>query len=176
MFEKADPINNVVWRDASELEPNNWNPNLVFNAEIALLERSILVNGWVEPITISPRFLIINGWHRWRLSTDSEKIRKKYKGKLPTVMVDVPENEAMLMTIRLGRARGTQIAQRMADVVKRLVNDHGYDLQQIAIEIGATQSEVGLLYENDLWKERGIKDHVYSKAWVPHENGKRGKK
>ena len=53
MFIK-DPINNVEWRDASSINANGYNPNVVFTPELKLLEKSILKCGWIQPVIINP--------------------------------------------------------------------------------------------------------------------------
>jgi len=78
-----DPINRIEWRDAASLEANNWNPNVVFTPELRLLERSILLTGWTQPILITADGLIIDGFHRVRLALDSRAILERYGGKLP---------------------------------------------------------------------------------------------
>ena len=39
-----DPIMNVQWVPVKDLDPNQYNPNIVFNRELRLLEYSILEN------------------------------------------------------------------------------------------------------------------------------------
>ena len=59
-----DPINNIQWILASDLNGNDYNPNVVFTPELKLLERSLLKTGWVQPILISKDKIIIDGFHR----------------------------------------------------------------------------------------------------------------
>ena len=65
-----DPINNIEWLDANELDGNDYYPNVVFTPELKLLELSILKTGWVQPILISRDKIIIDGFHRWSLSKE----------------------------------------------------------------------------------------------------------
>ena len=58
---KDDPINNIEWRKASDLNANDYNPNMVFDQELKLLERSILSTGWVQPILVDADDNIIDG-------------------------------------------------------------------------------------------------------------------
>ena len=48
----TDPIDKIEWRVANELNSNNYNPNVVFNKELKLLELSILKQGWIQPVLI----------------------------------------------------------------------------------------------------------------------------
>jgi ParB-like chromosome segregation protein Spo0J len=68
-----DPISRIEWRDASSLNANEYNPNIVFTPELRLLERSILKTGWVQPVLITQDGTIIDGFHRHRLAQDSAK-------------------------------------------------------------------------------------------------------
>ena len=104
------PIDNIVWREAAELKANDYNPNVVFNNELKLLERSVMLTGWVQPILIDGDDNIIDGFHRWSLSKESKRLKKKFKGKVPCAIIDVPRHKAMVMTIRMNRAKGTHVA------------------------------------------------------------------
>jgi len=168
----TDPINEIVWLDAATLKANHYNPNIVFNAELRLLERSILKTGWVQPILVNKSGIIIDGFHRWKLSQDSPAIRERYKGKVPCAMLPVDDDQAMLLTIRMNRAKGTHVAVRMAAIVKDLIDVHHLDPNQIASEIGATKDEIDLLYQDSIFKARNLAEYRYSQAWVPKETGK----
>lgn len=165
-----DPLNNIQWLDANELEANDYNPNAVFSPELRLLERSILKTGWVQPVLISRDNVIIDGFHRWSLSKDSKKIREKYKGKVPCAVLEVDRGEAMVLTVRMNRAKGSHIAVRMSEMIKELIDMHKYDVDELAAELGATKKEIDLLYQDGVFKARNIKDYKYAKAWVPAES------
>ena len=165
-----DPLNNIQWLDANLLEANDYNPNAVFSPELRLLERSILKTGWVQPVLISRDNVIIDGFHRWSLSKDSKKIREKYKGKVPCAVLEVDRGEAMVLTVRMNRAKGSHIAVRMSEMVKELIDTHKYDIDELASELGATKKEIDLLYQDGVFKARNIKNYKYAKAWVPAES------
>jgi ParB-like chromosome segregation protein Spo0J len=164
---KQEPINNIVWRKSSELKANDYNPNIVFNSELKLLERSIMLTGWVQPILIDGEDNIIDGFHRWSLSKESRRLKKKYASKVPCAVIDVPRYKAMVMTIRMNRAKGTHIALKMKDIIIELLDVHKCDRQEVADEIGATLAEVDLLYQSTIFKSKGLDKYRYSKAWVP---------
>lgn len=162
-----DPINNVVWIDAEELSANDYNPNIVFSPELKSLERNILAIGWVQPVIASTSKIIIDGFHRTMISRDSKKLKEKYGGQVPCVMFDVPRDEAMILTVRMNRAKGSHVAVRMSDMVKELIDEHGWTVDNLAVELGATKKEVDLLHQDSVFKFRNIKDYKYSKAWYP---------
>lgn len=164
-----DPVDNVIWQDASALTANNYNPNVVMNAELRLLERSIVLQGWTQSIWVNKDGIIIDGFHRWRLAQESDTLKKRYGGKVPTLVFPVTEAEAMMMTVRINRAKGTHVAVRMSDLVRSLVEDHDYSVEEICLGIGANEDEVKLLLTGGLKKSRKLDKYRYSEAWKPIE-------
>lgn len=164
-----DPISNIEWWHADELHANGWNPNVVFTAELRLLERSILMQGWIQPVLINATGQVIDGFHRWQLSKDSDALRQKYGGMVPCAVLPINEFQARILTVRINRAKGTHVAMRMADLVKDLVDEGGMDIKSVATELGATRQEVELLYQNEIFKQKNLKDYKYSQAWVAQD-------
>ena len=167
-----DPINSIEWRDAAGLNANDYNPNVVFTPELRLLERSLLLTGWVQPILITKDGTIIDGFHRSRLAQDSAAMVKRYAGKVPCAVLDIARDQAMIFTIRMNRAKGSHVAVRMSEIVRELIDVHHCDPQEVAIEIGATKDEVELLYQEGVFKMKNIADYKYSQAWYPAERAK----
>lgn len=162
-----DPINNIEWIHFSDLHTNWWNPNRVMKDELALLERSILSTGWVQPVLCDKELMIVDGFHRWRLSQDSEKIVERYAGMLPVARLDVDTKTGMVMTVRMNRAKGTHVAVHMSDLVQSLINDHDCKPEWIARQIGASLEEVYLLAGRDIFQARNTENWAYSQAWYP---------
>lgn len=167
-----NPIDSIQWVDAATLHSNPWNPNRVHRRELTLLEYSLLSTGWIQPVLVNPEGLVIDGFHRWRLSQDSAKVRAAFGGKVPVAVLDLTRAEAMLMTIRINRAKGTHVAMDMSRIVQELIDVHQYDPKVIAKEIGAGLDEVTLLSQQGVFAVRDIPNHQYSKAWYPAEDGK----
>lgn len=170
--EGVDPVDRIEWRAANTLEANAWNPNRVHRAELKLLEHSLLSTGWIQPILINPDGIIIDGFHRWRLSLDSTAIRDRYLGMVPCAVVDVDRPGAMTMTIRINRAKGAHVAVDMSAIVRELIDQWQYPPERIAKEIGATRQEVDILSQEGVFAVRNIKDWAYSKAWYPQLRSK----
>jgi ParB-like chromosome segregation protein Spo0J len=165
----SDPIDSVEWWEASKLSPNGYNPNVVMTPELKLLEESIVQNGWTFPIVINPEFVIIDGFHRWKLAQDSPTLVAKYGTLVPCVTVNVSTPEAMLMTVRMNRARGTHVGVQMSHIVRSLKEDYGLTDEELKQGIGASQAEVDLLSAGSLLKTRNLEGYRYSRAWVPVE-------
>lgn len=164
-----DPVDSIQWVQSDTLHANAWNPNRVHLAELRLLERSLLSTGWLQPLLVNPERLIIDGFHRWRLSQDSEGVRARWRGRVPVAVLDLDRAEAMLTTIRINRAKGTHVAVEMSAIVRELIAEHGYDRQQIADAIGGTVAEVDLLNQQDVFAAKGIAKWAYSQAWYPKD-------
>ena len=162
---KQDPISNVKWIEVEKLNANDYNPNVVLNKELKLLELSVLKNGWIQPILINNDNTIIDGFHRSYLSRNSKLLKEKYNGKVPCVVMDLTEAERMLLTIRINRAKGNHVAFKMHEIVKALVDKHEVSMEYIQESIGASKDEVELLYKDGVFDALNIKEHKYSRAW-----------
>lgn len=171
MLPMNDPINNIQWLNAHDLTANDWNPNVVMNQELKLLELNILECGWVQPILVCKSLSIIDGFHRWSLSKISKNLNERYGGKLPCAVLDISDAEAMMLTVRINRAKGTHLAFKMSDMIRRLVDDHHVSPAEIEKKIGAYKGEVELLYKQDVWSRKDIQNHQYSAAWAPKAEG-----
>ena len=165
----SDPIDNIVWLDAEQLTANAWNPNRVHKAELKLLEFSLLSTGWIQPILANKENLIIDGFHRWRLSQDSKAVKARWGGKVPVTVLDIDRPSAMLMTIRINRAKGSHVAINMSEIVRELLEVHGYSAEVIAKEMGANLDEVNLLAQDGVFAVKNIAKWSYSPAWYPIE-------
>lgn len=166
----TEPLEQIQWLHHSKLTANNYNPNVVFTPELKLLERSILLSGWVQPVLAAKDMTIIDGFHRWRLSRDSEAMHRRWGGLLPVAVLDVDRAHAMILTVRMNRAKGSHIAVRMHEMVRELIDTHKLDKQELAGEIGATPEEIDLLYQEGVFTHKNIANYKYSKSWVPKES------
>jgi hypothetical protein len=174
MFDN-DPISRIEWRDSKTLDANDYNPNVVMSTEMRLLERSLLLTGWVQPVLVDRAGTIIDGFHRVTLSRMSKELRERYGGMVPCAVLDIDRPQAMIVTIRMNRAKGSHIALRMSAIIASLVNDHHMDPQEIAKQIGADKSEIDLLLQENVFKVRKIEDWKWSKAWEPAPKSSRAK-
>lgn len=164
---KKEPVENIQWIPCDELKANHYNPNRVMNAEMNLIERSILKTGWIQPILVNKNKVIIDGFHRWTLSRLSDSLKAKYNARVPCAVLDVTDVEAMIITVRINRAKGTHLAFRMADYVKEIIEKHKYPIDQLAKDIGGTIDEVHLLMRNDVFEMKDVDNWAYSEAWFP---------
>ena len=171
-----EPIDHIEWADVSSLIANHYNPNVVHFQELGLLEHSILKNGWIQPILVNGGRVIIDGFHRWTLATRSPRLRERYEGKVPIATIPITLSAAMMMTIRINRAKGTHVALKLSEIVHALIAEHGIDKRQIATEIGADLDEVELLAQDGVFQARGLADLPFSPSWVPKDTLSRKEK
>jgi len=164
-----DPVDKVEWLDAEKLIANDYNPNVCIGKEFKLLEFSILKNGWIQPILVNRNNIIIDGFHRWGLSNKSKALKDKYGGQIPCVVLDIGDAEAMMLTVRINRAKGAHIAIKLSEMVRRIIDEYGIPKEQVAVEIGAYKNEVDLLYSEGVFKAKDIPNHSYSPAWEPRK-------
>ena len=169
---RLEPVEDIKWIAAKDLKANHYNPNRVMNAEMNLIERSILKTGWIQPILVNRNNVIIDGFHRWTLSQVSQELKAKYDGKVPCAVLDVSDVEAMVITVRINRAKGTHLAFRMSEYVRELVEKHGIPMDDLAKDIGATFEEIQLLMKSDMFEHKDVENWAYSEAWFPVESGR----
>lgn len=161
------PIDNIKWIKATELKANDYNPNVVFNQELKLLELSLKKNGWIQPILITQDNEIIDGFHRYSLCKMSKDVSDLHNGEVPCAILNLTEPERMLLTIRINRAKGSHVAVKMSHIIKTLIKEYGLDPKYVAENIGATKEEIDLLMMDDVFKKLDIQNYKYSKAWGP---------
>ncbi len=160
------PIDRIQWIDARTLNPNSYNPNIVMNKELELLRLSMLKQGWIQPIIVNGA-TIIDGFHRYWLSTNDKALIKAFNYQVPVCDLRLSEAEARLLTVRMNRAKGSHIAVKMHNLVTGLVKEYGQDPAYIAEQIGANRDEVELLLKENVFEALEIRKHKYSKAWIP---------
>lgn len=138
----------LVPRD--RVRPNDYNPNVVLEDNLALLERSILLNGWTLPIVVTEHLVIIDGFHRWMVA-GREPLLTLLGGRVPVVIVkhlDPAQN--VYGTITHNRARGVHQLGPMKAIIKGLL-DSGKTVPEIGRELGMKHEEVFRL--SDLSRE-----------------------
>ena len=135
------PLATLQWVDRERLKPNDYNPNIVLAANLDLLERSILTNGWTLPIVCRPNLTIIDGFHRYTVA-GREPLKTRLRGQVPVVVVDHTDPSANIYgTITHNRARGVHQLGPMKNIVKQLM-DHGKSVAEISKQLGMRDEEV----------------------------------
>jgi|LakMenEpi03Aug12_release.lakeMendotaPanAssembly.Ray.scaffolds.fasta_scaffold675918_2 ParB-like chromosome segregation protein Spo0J len=152
------------------LRPATWRSTYILKTDQKVLSESLRKYGWVSPIIASVNGnVIIDGHERWLIAADDPEIVKRDKGLVPVTWVDCDDIEAMIMHVRLNRGRGQLYAKSLSSLLKKIVRSRAYDQRTLGRMLGMSNDEVDLLFDGGLLKSRKVKDHVYSKAWIPIE-------
>src|SRR5208283_2317749 len=151
------PLEKIEWRDPHKLNANEYNPNVVLTREMELLKLSIERTGWIQPILITPQGIIIDGFHR-------TTIARLNRWMVPCCVLNLPEKDRMLLTVRINRAKGSHIALRMSELVQRLLK-MGCSEKDLAEQIGASDHEIAILKKGDIFKSIDLSKWEYSRVW-----------
>lgn len=142
---------------------NNYNPNSVAQNNMALLQQSILDNGFCFAIVTvwdeeSGKFIIIDGFHR-------DEILKAWLecDQIPIIVLEHDMAQRMSATIQFNRARGVHSVELMGDLVQSLVNQ-GLEDEEISKHLGMEAEEVYRLKQITGIAEL-FKNQTYSKSW-----------
>jgi ParB-like chromosome segregation protein Spo0J len=166
---KREPVDCVLWVDASQVHANDYNPNVVAPPEMRLLQLSIMQDGYTQPIVAWPDengYEVVDGFHRNRVGREVGVVTKRVRGRLPLSVIN-PDRQAkadrMASTIRHNRARGVHQVDAMSDIVLDL-HRKGWDEAKIAKELGMEPDEVRRLRQITGMAEL-FADREFSEAW-----------
>lgn len=162
------PIYNVMPVPIEKVVANDYNPNKVAPPEMKLLELSIWEDGFTQPVVTyhdaeKDLYIVVDGFHRYRVIKTSKRIRDRENGLLPVVVIDKDLGERMASTIRHNRARGTHNVDLMSNIVAEL-HQMGKSDTWIAKHLGMDADEVLRLKQitgiADLFRDKD-----FSRAW-----------
>ncbi|MHA1502856.1 MAG: IbrB-like domain-containing protein [Candidatus Heimdallarchaeota archaeon] len=142
----TDPVDKLQWIPFDKVRANEYNPNVVAPPEMKLLELSIRMDGYTQPIVAyfdeeNDEYIVVDGFHRNRVGKEIKDIKERIHGHLPIVVINKDLAERMTSTIRHNRARGTHAIVPMAKLVEHLVF-LGYSDKKIAEQLGMEKDEV----------------------------------
>ena len=145
-MEYKSPVYNVIPVPIEKVESNDYNPNAVAPPEMKLLETSIWEDGFTQPVVTyyddsRDVYIVVDGFHRYCILRDCERIRDRENGLLPVVVIDKDFADRMASTIRHNRARGTHNVELMSTIVSELV-EMGKGDRWICSHIGMSPDEL----------------------------------
>ncbi|BFP39459.1 ParB/RepB/Spo0J family partition protein [Flavobacteriaceae bacterium GF1] len=162
-----EPVSQVLWVPINTLLPNSYNPNKMAAPEKRLLLRSLIDHGITMPLLVcaekEQHYTLIDGYHRWRLIKKNKELLKRLGRKVPVVVLDLPNNDRIVATIRHNRARGRHQIGEISEVVK-ILSTNGWSPSKIMDALGMDADEVLRLKQ---FKGLGemFKDGDYSSSW-----------
>lgn len=144
---KDEPVDFVRWVKNDTVIANDYNPNSVAPPEMKLLEHSIDMDGYTQPIVSFNRgdcIEVVDGFHRHRVGKESEIVNARVQGYLPVVSIKGSQSgrsDRMASTVRHNRARGKHSVNAMSDMVIELKKRNWTD-KRIGKELGMDEDEV----------------------------------
>lgn len=162
------PVYNVIAVPLEKIRANAYNPNAVAPPEMALLELSILEDGYTMPcvcyyVAEEDVYEIVDGYHRYTTMLRNPTIREREGGMLPVSVIDKDLSNRMASTIRHNRARGSHSIELMSNIVAELTRagmSDGWILRHVGMdkdELLRLKQITGLA---DLFR-----DQEFSDAW-----------
>lgn len=166
---KAMPVDFVQWIPLEQVEPNDYNPNSVAKIEMGLLMKSILADGYTQPVVTifdeaKQKYVIIDGFHRYFSMKTSSQIQALTGGLLPVVVLKKSLAERMASTVRHNRARGKHSVAGMANLVFQML-DKGMSDSAICNELGMEAEEL-IRLKHITGFSKLFSNIDYNRAWV----------
>ena len=165
-----EPVDCVLWVEANTVEANDYNPNVMATVEKKLLERSIELDGFTQPVVVARqqrRHLVVDGFHRHLIGKSRPELSRRLHGYLPVTLINAEregQKERIAATIRHNRARGKHQIAAMSDIVRDL-HLLGGDDRRIGEELGMDADEVLRLKQISGLTEL-FADESFSEAWT----------
>ena len=171
--EFRSPVYNIIAVPFEKIVPNTYNPNNVAPPEMRLLYDSIKEDGYTMPIVCyhvksNDKYVIVDGFHRWRVMRDYPDIYEREKGMMPVSIIDKPLSGRMASTIRHNRARGTHDVDLMSNIIKELY-ELGRSDAWISKHLGMDRDEI-LRLKQITGLAALFRDVKFGQAWRPGED------
>ena len=168
---RDEPVDCILWVDGDTVAGNDYNPNIVAPPEMKLLKKSILQDGYTQPIVTwrdeeNGHREVVDGFHRNRVGKEDKQVMERIRGYLPVTTINewrTGRSDRIAATIRHNRARGKHQVEGMSEIVIELARRNWSD-KKIAKELGMDPDEVLRLKQigglADLFA-----DDEFSEAW-----------
>ena len=113
----------------------------------------------------SDLYIIVDGFHRYRVMLECDDIREREGGILPVSVINKPLDQRMASTIRHNRARGSHNVDLMSNIVRDL-HEIGRSDAWIAKNLGMDRDEI-LRLKQVTGLAALFKDVEFGRAWLP---------
>ncbi len=113
------------------------------------------------------KYILVDGFHRYRIMLDYPDIYKREGGMLPVSVIDKPLDHRMASTIRHNRARGSHDVDLMSNIVKEL-HELGRSDAWISRHLGMDRDEI-LRLKQITGLAALFRDVEFGRAWQPVE-------
>ena len=172
-MEYKSPVYHVIAVPVEKVVPNSYNPNAVAPPEMKLLYESIKNDGYTMPVVCyhdksEDKYVIVDGFHRYRIMLEHEDIYEREKGLLPVSVIDKQLDQRIASTIRHNRARGNHDVDLMGNIVKEL-HELGRSDAWISRHLGMDRDEI-LRLKQITGLAALFRDVKFGQAWKPSED------
>jgi ParB-like chromosome segregation protein Spo0J len=162
------PLSPTENHPIAKVRANDYNPNKVAAIEMRLLYVSIKADGYTQPVVTvrdeaNDLWVIVDGFHRWRVMVENADIRESTGGLLPVVEISKDINDRMASTVRHNRARGKHSVANMSSIVFGML-DNGWTDEQICAELGMSADEL-LRLKHVTGFSKLFENVEYRRAW-----------
>lgn len=113
-------------------------------------------------------YVIVDGFHRYRVMLDYPDIREREGGMLPVSVINKSLDNRMASTIRHNRARGSHDVDLMSNIIKEL-HELGRSDAWISRHLGMDKNEI-LRLKQITGMAALFKDVRFGEAWRPVED------
>lgn len=164
------PCANTILVRPALVVANAWNPNSVSPDKMALLQQSILDNGFCFPVVAiwdeeSGKFIIIDGFHRTTIG-GPEWLDFDY---IPVAVLAHDVSKRLAATWQFNKARGVHQVDLDAELIRKLVEQDLSD-EQIAERLGVDLDTV-YRYKQVTGVAELFKNATWSGAWERVDDG-----
>lgn len=161
---------NVTNVPLNSLRAPSWGSTYLLRPDKMLLRLSLMESGWLQPLVVRlSDQTIIDGTKRWDIALSEDKFISKFGKDVPVVYHDVDEIDAMVIHVRLNRARGNVHPVGLSSIMKKIVYSGKYTESDLSSIFVMGEDEVDLLLSSGLLKKKNWEKYEYSRAWVPIE-------
>lgn len=152
-----------------QLRVPEWHATYILRPDLLVLAESIASDGFLSPLVVqSSTNNIIDGSQRLRLVMGNRHLAEMHP-KVPVLFKDVSDVTAMAMHVQLNRGRGSLVAKQLSAIVRKLKKSRAFSVEEFARKFVMKGDELELMLDGTILKHRNVKNHTYSRAWVPVE-------
>jgi len=141
------------------VHPNQYNPNRQSEYEFQLLLKSMMMDGFTQPILVQKATReIVDGEHRWRAAKELGYT------EAPVAWTNMTPEQMRVATLRHNRARGEENVGLTAELLRDLESIGALEFAQKELQLDDIEIQRLL---NDIPAPEALAAVDFSKAWAP---------
>ncbi|MGA1219392.1 MAG: ParB N-terminal domain-containing protein [Ilumatobacteraceae bacterium] len=147
----------------------DWNATYILRPDLLVLAESLATDGILSPLVVQRSSSnVIDGSQRLRLIVGNRHLAEMFP-VVPVIWKDVSDSDAMAMHVQINRGRGTIVAKSLSAIVRALKRSRAFSVEDFDRRFCMRGDELELMLDGTILKHRDVKNHRYSRAWVPVE-------